>query len=144
MRTVLLAAICIPALTAGLSAGPTAPTSAATIKITQSHLVGLCLNGQALKGDRNWNSEESLQTLAFTMRNEPRTGIASAAPGVAVVSFTPEAGHRYEVEVRSEPDTFSTRVWAQGQWTPVVRDRTTDRIVSGEPVWQAASCELPY
>ncbi|MEO8681034.1 MAG: hypothetical protein ABI665_18430 [Vicinamibacterales bacterium] len=112
----------------------------ATVTITQSHLVGLCLNGQALKGDRKWTSDERLQSIEFTMRNEPRSGIATATPGIAVVSFKPEAGHRYEVEVRAEPATFSTRVWARGQWSPVVRDRTTDRIVSGEPAWQEAAC----
>jgi len=43
--------------------------------------------------------------------------------------------------VRADSTAFSTRVWRSGEWTPVVRDRTTDRIVSSTPVWSAqASC----
>lgn len=127
------------ACTTGLSAGLEAPT--ARVKITQAHLVALCLNRQALSpAVREWTSEPRVQQIGFTMRNEPRPGITSGPSGIAVVSFLPEAGHRYEIEVRAEPGSFSTRIWRRGQWTPVVRDRTTDRIVSTEPDWQDTAC----
>ena len=81
--------------------------------------------------------------MAFTMRNEPRSGGAATSaqsPGVAAVTFALEAGHDYEVEVRAEATTFSRRVWQAQQWTPAVRDRTTDRIVSSEPRWTGEEC----
>jgi hypothetical protein len=77
------------------------------------------------------------------MRNQPRPGRAPAGdadPGTAIVRFTPEPGHRYEVEVRADAAAFSARVWPKGHWTPVVRDRTTDRVVSGDPEWTAPPC----
>ena len=138
MRRFCLSAGAILALAACLSASPATPT--ASVTITQSHLVGLCVNGRALNGDRKWASETTSQLVEFTMRNEPRPGIESSTPGIAVVSFLPEAAHRYEIEVRAEPDTFSKRVWTRGAWAPVVRDRTTDKIVSGEPAWHEATC----
>lgn len=81
--------------------------------------------------------------LAVTMRNQPRPGMAPAGdadPGTAIVRFTPEPGHRYEVEVRADAASFSRRVWTTGAWAPVVRDRTTDRVVSGDPEWAAPPC----
>ncbi len=78
------------------------------------------------------------------MRNQPRPGMApadGADPGTAIVRFSPESGHRYEVEVRADATTFSTRVWPQGEWTPVVRDRTAERIVSSDPEWGAPPCQ---
>ena len=77
------------------------------------------------------------------MRNQPRPGMAPAGdsdPGTALVRFTPEPGHRYDVEVRADATTFSTRVWPKGAWLPVIRDRTTERIVSGDPEWAAPPC----
>jgi hypothetical protein len=52
-----------------------------------------------------------------------------------------DAEHKYEVEIRAPATTFASRVWKNGDWKPVVRDRTVDRIVSSEPEWLAAGCE---
>ena len=60
-----------------------------------------------------------------------------ADPGTAIVAVHAEPGHRDEVEVRADATTFSTRVWPKGAWMPVVRDRTSERIVSGDPEWGA-------
>ena len=78
--------------------------------------------------------------LTFTMRNEPRPGVANHEPGLAVISFSPEVNHRYEIEIRADVESYSTRVWARGEWKPVVRDRTTDAIVSSEPRWIERGC----
>jgi hypothetical protein len=56
------------------------------------------------------------------------------------VSFTPVADHKYEIEVRGDVAAFSTRVWTKDEWRPVVRDRTTDEIVSSDPKWIETSC----
>ncbi len=112
----------------------------ARLVVTQRALVVQCLNGAAVPdGRRSWTVTEPV-TLAVTMRNQPRSGISAADSGTAVVQFTPEPGDRYEVEVRSDATRFAVRVWPQGQWTPVVRDRTTDAVVSGPPEWTAPPC----
>ena len=109
------------------------------MKVAQKYLVPLSLDGQPVKdGARSWRLTLEAHSLTFTMRNEPRSGIANADPGVATVTFTPEAGHAYEVETRAPGDTYATRVWKKGDWKPVVRDRTADRIVSGDPTWRAS------
>jgi hypothetical protein len=119
------------------------PAPAAKIKITQSHLTPACLDGEPAGGKRAWTLATGAHTMAFTMRNEPRSGVvvpSTESPGVATVSFALEAGHEYEVEIRADPATYSRRVWPPQQWTPVVRDRTTERIVSTEPRWTAEEC----
>jgi len=120
-----------------------AQTDGARLAITQPALVVQCFNGSAVTPrTRSWTVTTPV-VLALTMRNEPRPGMAPAGdidPGTATITFTPEPGHRYEVEVRAEPMRFSTRVWPRGEWTPVVRDRTTDAVVSGAPVWDAPPC----
>ena len=73
--------------------------------------------------------------MTVTMKNQPRSGRPNADAGFATIAFTPEPGHVYEIEVRSDPQLYSTRVWPKGEWKPVVRDRTTNRIISGEPQW---------
>ena len=117
------------------------PTAAARVRLTNSHLVATCVDGKAVAvRTRDWHFAAPA-TLTLTMRNEPRPGIDNAAPGLATITFTPEDGHRYEVEVRASAAANSQRVWRQGEWTPVVRDRTTDRVVSSEPQWvDAAAC----
>ncbi len=116
---------------------------AGSLKVTQRHLVPVCLEAAAVRpGTRAWPTGNAPLALTFTMRNQPRPGTADAPAGYATVTFTPAAGHRYEVEVRSAPRTFSQRVWPEGAWTPVVRDRTDDRIVSGEPVWGPPPCPV--
>jgi hypothetical protein len=125
------------ALAVALAAAP----PAGSLTVTHRHLVPVCRDGLPVAaGTRSWPTAEAPITLTFTMRNQPRPGIANASPGHATVTFTPEPGHRYEVEVRSATQAFSTRVWPEGQWAPVVRDRTTDRVVSGEPSWGAPPC----
>jgi len=112
--------------------------------VTQQRLVPLALDGQPVEPNaRRWQLTLEEHSLAFTMRNEPRSGVPGADPGVAVVTFTPEAGHRYEVETRGPADAYATRVWVKGDWKPVVRDRTTDRIVSSEPTWSGAGTSDP-
>lgn len=114
---------------------------AGSLTVTQRHLVPVCRGAASVPaGTRSWPIGEGPLALTFTMRNQPRTGRAGAEPGYATVTFTPEAGHRYEVEVRAAPQTFSTRVWTEGHWAPVVRDRTADRLVSTEPVWGPPPC----
>jgi hypothetical protein len=118
------------------------PAAATEIRVTQRYLVPLCLNGVPVKaGERRWRLGTGEQSLTFTMRNAPRHATSeSTMPGIALVRFTLEPGHRYEVEVRAAPDAFSLLVWKQREWKPVVRDRTTDRIVSNEPEWTAKGC----
>lgn len=118
-----------------------AATSAGSLTVTHRHLVAVCVDGAPVRaGTRSWGTGDTPMTLTFTMRNQPRTGTADAPAGYATLTFKPTAGHRYEVEVRSPPQTFSQRVWPEGVWTPVVRDRTTDSVVSGDVGWGAAAC----
>jgi len=118
---------------------PTPPTpagKAAEVRVSNSHLVATCLNGAPIDGNkvRDWKPTTPT-AFVFTMKNEPRSGIENRAPGMAAISFTPQPGHNYEIEVRADAAAFSKRVWAKGEWKPVVRDRTTDQIVSSEPLW---------
>jgi hypothetical protein len=114
------------------------------VKVTQKYLVPVCLDDALLKpgqSDRHWRLTASEHTFIFTMRNEPRhAAVPEVSPGFAVVRFTPEAGHRYEVEVRAAETSFSTRAWKQGEWKPVIRDRTSEAIVSSDPEWSEAPC----
>jgi len=120
----------------GIDGGVLGGVEGADVRVTQRYLVPLELDGQRVEdGARRWALSLAEHSLAFTMRNDPRTGIPNADPGIAVIAFTPEAGHRYEVETRAPGETWGLRVWTKGDWKPVVRDRTTDRIVSSEPVW---------
>jgi hypothetical protein len=114
----------------------------ASLKVSNTHLVAVCYNGKAANGVREWRVTTPV-SLTATMRNEPRAGVANADPGIAVIDFTPEPGHKYEVEVRGDAGMFSRRVWPRGEWTAVVRDRTTDRVVSSAPRWIEAGCGVP-
>ena len=138
MKTTLFAA---SALVAGAScaiAGPSA--NAAGLKITNAHLVATCFDGKPVtERQRGWDVTAPV-ALTVTMRNEPRPGVADVAPGLASITFTPEDGHRYEVEVQATVTANSQRVWPRGEWRPVVRDRTTDRVVTGEPEWIESGC----
>jgi hypothetical protein len=119
-------------------------TEEVEVEVKQKYLSPVCLDGQPVApGDRRWKLSPGDHRLAFTMRNSPRSGVpgGDASPGVAVLGVTLEAGHEYEIEVRAEATTFSSRVWSEGEWKPVVRDRTVDRIVSGEPEWKVSGCE---
>lgn len=126
-------------LTAAAAMGAAAPTG--SLKVTQRHLVPVCRDAAPVPaGTRSWPVGDTQVTLTFTIRNEPRPGIANTAPGHATITFTPEPGHRYEVEVRADAGTFARRVWPAGAWAPVVRDRTLDRVVSSTPSWAPAPC----
>jgi hypothetical protein len=121
-------------------AGPTQRAAgSAKVTISNRHLVATCISGQAAGKQREWHLSTTT-VMAFTMKNEPRPGIENHAPGFATIEFTPEPGHQYEIEVRGDAAAYSTRVWTKGDWKPVVRDRTTDRIVSSEPVWIETGC----
>jgi len=135
--------VVIAILLVGAAAAAAQAPSTATFRVTQSRLAPLCLDGQRTGDRRAWTLPAGAHTMAFTMKNAPRPGVAAESddsPGVAVVTFTLEAGHEYEVEVRAPPETFSRRVWQREQWTPVVRDRTVDRIVSSDPRWTGEEC----
>jgi hypothetical protein len=115
--------------------------SGAKVTITQRALLPLCVNASPAGDRRQWSvAPGEVTTLAVTMNNRPRPGVRDQAPGVATISFVSENGHQYEIEVRAEPSTYSRRVWPAQEWTPVVRDRTTDRIVSSAPQWGAGRC----
>lgn len=121
--------------------GPVGPL--VEVRVTQKYLEPLCLDGAPVKsGERIWRLGLQRHTLAFTMRNKPRLGapVANATPGIAVIQFTPEMGHKYEIEVRAPRSTYSWRVWKQGEWKPVVRDRTRERLVSTQPKWDESAC----
>jgi hypothetical protein len=120
----------------------------AEVKVTQRYLEPVCLDGKPVRsGERKWRLSGGAHSLSFTMRNDPQGAEPheriepKQSPGVAEVSFTVETGHRYEVEVRGPTMAFSTRVWERGEWKPVVRDRTADRVISGEPEWKDSGCQ---
>lgn len=111
------------------------------VRLTQKRLLAVCLDGSAVNAKtRHWRLSPGQHSLSVTMRNEPRPGVAHADPGTATVRFTVEPNHRYEVEVRAPAASYSLRVWKKGEWTPVVRDRTVDQIVSDAPGWDVPSC----
>lgn len=112
---------------------------AAEVRISNRHLAATCVAGDPAGPQRKWRVSAPT-ALTLTMRNNPRPGIGNTDPGQAMVTFTPEPGHGYDIEVRADPMTFSTRVWKAGEWTPVVRDRATGRIVSAAPRWVEAGC----
>lgn len=135
MRSLLTCLVLLP-IVAGLGSAPVS-----RLRVTQRDLVPICLNDQAVRsGTRSWGLEPGPVSLALSMRVNPRPGQIAIDPGIAAVTFTAEADHRYEVEVRAEPMVFSTRAWTAREWTPVVRDRTTDRVVSSEPRWVDKPC----
>lgn len=111
----------------------------ARLRVTQGALVVVCKDGGASR-ERAWTLPTQPVTLVTTMTNAPRSGIANAEPGHARITFTPEAGHRYQLEVRADAAAFSRRVFAREAWAPVVRDRTLDRVVSSAPEWTDGRC----
>ena len=119
-----------------LAPSPQTKVVRAEVNITQKLLVPGCVDGTPVKAyHRRWRLELRPHTASFTM------GSDSAQAGFATVRFTPEAGHKYEIEVRTDEVTaFARRSFERGTWKPVVRDRTTDRIVSGEPEWSDSGC----
>lgn len=130
--------LALPFTAAAVLAG--ADTTLVDLKVTHRALVPLCIDSTPAKGTRQWKVEARPVTMTFTTRNEPRSGVANTGAGVAAISFVPEPGHRYEVEVRADGTAYSLRVYEKGEWTPVVRDRTTDRIVSGPAEWRNIEC----
>jgi hypothetical protein len=116
--------------------------SSASLRITQRSLRALCMNDAPVQSSaRRWTVDTREVRLTVTMHNQPRYMDADAGPaGIATISFRPEAGHRYEVEVRADSGSFARRVWTAGNWRPVVRDRTTEQIVSTAPEWPASPC----
>lgn len=137
----------LPQMTIVLFAGAAVGAAAsapdlARLKVTRPDLIPQCLDGTPVpSGKRSWDLPAGEPSLVFSMRSQPRHGESAPDSGWAAITFTAEPGHRYEAEVRADSTAFSSRVWHTGEWTPVVRDRTTDRIVSTAPVWSArASC----
>ena len=138
MKITLLAISTVFTVASGVMAGP--PEALASLKITNSHLVATCFDGKPIAAsERSWNVAAPV-SLTFTMKNDPRPGIETVASGLAVITFTPHAGHRYEIEVQTVASANSMRVWPRGKWTPTVRDRTTATIVSNEPRWIETGC----
>lgn len=141
MKITLLSVSALFAIASCAIAGPSA--AGASLKITNAHLVATCFDGTPVAASvRSWDVAAPV-SLTFTMKNEPRTGIENVPPGLAMITFTPEAGHKYEVEVQSTGMANSTRVWPRGKWAPVVRDRTTDMPVSSQPQWIESGCTAP-
>jgi hypothetical protein len=127
----------------GAATGASSAQQTADVKVTQKYLVPLCLNGAPVKsGDRRWKLAPTEHSMTFTMKNKPRKGMVATpgGPGIVVIKFTLEAGHKYELEARASSTTFSSRTWERGAWSPVVRDRTADRVVATQPVWTDAGC----
>jgi hypothetical protein len=123
-----------------LSLSVAAVTAPADVRVTHSHLVVTCADGRRVDDKtRQWHPSRPM-SFTFTMRNEPRPGIANAEADLAVISFSPEVNHHYEIEVRADVAAYSTRVWKRGEWAPVVRDRTSDAIVSSAPRWIERGC----
>jgi hypothetical protein len=117
----------------------------AKVAVKQPRLQPLCVDGKTDGAHRrSWDFQPGEHVVAFTMDNAPRSGAATSAdPGIAVIKFSVEGGHRYDVEIRAAGETYSNRVWAKGEWRPIVRDRTNaaaDRIVSGDPEWVDQAC----
>ena len=138
MKTAQLAISALFAVASCAMAGPT--EAPASLKITNSHLVATCFDGKPVAvTERSWNAAGPV-SLTFTMKNEPRPGIENVAAGLALITFTPQAGHRYEIEVQTVASANSMRVWPRGKWTPTVRDRITGTVVSNEPRWIAVGC----
>ena len=111
----------------------------ADVRVSNSHLQTACVNGEP-SDQRKWDLPPRAVAMTFTMKNQPRPGRTSADAGWASIEFTPETGHTYEIEVRSEPIRYSDRVWPKGEWRPVVRDRMTDQIISSAPRWVESAC----
>ena len=105
------------------------------VNLTQKYLVAGCLDGKPVTArERRWKLEARAHAMSFTMGDDP------GKAGFATVRFTPEVGHRYEIEVRAPAMSYSRKVWERGTWKPVVRDRTADLIVTGEPEWSDSAC----
>jgi len=128
----MLQAIAVLAL---LGAAAQKPLPRVEVNLTQKYLVAGCLDGTPIKSrQRRWKLEARAHAVSFTMGDDP------VKAGFATVKFTPEVGHKYEIEVRAPTMSFPRRAWDRGTWKPVVRDRTADRIISGEPEWSATGC----
>ena len=119
-----------------LAAPPKGKVIRAEVDIKQKLLVPGCVDGTPMKPyQRRWRLELRPHTASFTMGSDPRQA------GFATVRFTPVANHKYEIEVRTEDAmAFARRTFKRGKWKPVVRDKTTDRIVSSEPEWSDIAC----
>lgn len=139
MRTTCAALILV-----GASAAAAHAAGDAGVKVTHRHLVPVCMGGAPVtSGHRAWKVADVPVTMTFTMKNAPRPGIEDQAPGYATVTFTPVAGHRYEIEVRADATTFSRRVWPEGRWAPQIHDRTVDTVLAVSPTWGPAQCGAP-
>jgi hypothetical protein len=142
----ILVTLSVAVVLAGPSGSVATEVHLVDVLVTHSHLKPVCLDGEAAKaGERNWRLHPGQHSMVFTMRNDPREGaephqriVPKTVPGFAAVSFTLEAGHKYEIEVRASEIAFSTRAWEREDWKPVVRDRTADRVVSGEANWDGS------
>jgi hypothetical protein len=119
-----------------LAPSPKTKVIRAEVNITQKLLVPGCVDGTPIEAyRRRWRLELRPHTASFTLGSDARQA------GFATVRFTLEAGHKYEIEVRTDDAmAFARRAFERGAWKPVVRDRTTDRIVSGEPEWSDSAC----
>ena len=144
IRVVCAVAAAMYLLGGAMAAGIAAADGTIEVKVTQRYLVAKCFNGRAVGADtREWKVDPGPVTLAFAMRSQPRQGGEVPDSGTALVSFTAEVGHRYEVETRADAASYSRRVWRKEEWIPVVRDRTTDRIVSDAARWVDPTCGDP-
>jgi hypothetical protein len=124
-----------------VSAPSPLPDQAVTVRVTHGALVPLCLDSaDVAHRARKWKLAPGEHTLTLTTHNQPRAGIASPDAGIGRIHVTLVAGHKYDVELRAVAGAYSTRAWKKAEWSPVVRDRTTDAVVSDAVEWIDAGC----
>ena len=123
------------AVLALLAAAARSPLPRVEVNLIQKYLVAGCLDGTPIKSrQRRWKLAARPHAVSFTMGDDP------AKAGYATVRFTPQVGHKYEIEVQAPAMSFPRRAWERGTWKPVVHDRTANVIVTGEPEWSATAC----
>ena len=107
---------CALILFLGASISASSAQQPADVKVTQKYLVPMCLDGAPVKsGDRRWKLSPSEHSMTFTMKNNPRKGMVATpgGPGIVVIKFTPEAGHKYRARGAGVvDDVFDARVGA--------------------------------
>ena len=120
-------------------------TGTARLTVTQRALVVQCVNGAAVPADRRSWTVTDAGHAGGDDAQPAAPGMAPAGdsdPGTAIVRFTPEPGHRYEVEVRADADHLLHAGVAEGRLDAGrARPHRPIAIVSGDPEWAAPPCQ---
>ena len=132
-------ATCLIGITAAVGV---ATDGAIRVRVTQRYLVARCFNGNAVDpGTRKWDVAPGVVTLAFSMRSDsPAPAVRCPTPAPPRSASKPKRATATKWRYAPTPATFSSRVWRANEWIPVVRDRTTERIVSDAARWSEAGC----